>query len=545
MRNHALKICALVLLAGCKPPPLGDQTITSVQDNSAPTGFVSGRVLDAANGQAVSGAVITALADGPVTATTDAAGLYRLGPLPAGSYTVFFEGPGFVKRFADAIIGSASSQFPVGNTVVTLDIDLSRPNATASGQVLTNTGRVATGATLYLDLRSSGSDLVATTQADANGKFTFSGLPGAAFGQPVTILVAPYDENTDGVPDYGAISRTFSLFPGFTTYNTLTLFALGVQLVTSNVSDADLLPNEALTLTFSGKLKPNQSTVTLFRNAGGVQVGATLTWDADDTTATLTPVGGNLVEGQSYYVLYNVKAVNGAATTNSISFVVRPPAGAPPLGTVAAFRVTVPLTFDSSLNSVTLAWSALANAGGYRIYGKDTATASAYLLLSSLASGLSTTATVNLSLFDSISGDTFTTPLGHHNHVRLAIVATDRVGNETPFATAATIELSDGVAPTIFSAQQTVGSANNQVGGAPATVQYQVFFSELMSTDVLPQVVLPNASTSAVWAWTAANRGTFTITVPPGIDGRGTLSVTAGVDTSSNAQAASFDASLQ
>ena len=142
------------------------------------------------------------------------------------------------------------------------------------------------------------------------------------------------------------------------------------------------------------------------------------------------------------------------------------------------------------------------------------------------------------------SRDAFTTPLGHHNRVKLAIVAIDRVGNETPFATAATLELSDGVAPTVLFAQQIVGTANNSSGGASAIVQYQVSFSELMDNAAMPQVVLPNGATSAIWAWSSANRGTFTITIPAGIDGRGTLSFTSGVDTSGNAQAATFDASL-
>ena len=47
-------------------------------------------------------------------------------------------------------------------------------------------------------------------------------------------------------------------------------------------------------------------------------------------------------------------------------------------------------------------------------------------------------------------------------------------------ATAATLELSDGVAPTVLFAQQIVGTANNSSGGASAIVQYQVSFSELM-----------------------------------------------------------------
>jgi methionine-rich copper-binding protein CopC len=542
---RGVTLSSLVLLLSCGPAPLAEQKLINVQENSAPTGFVSGRVLSASDGTPVAGAIVSTFADGSVSTQTDANGLYRLGPIPGGSYTVFFAGDGFLKRFFDVVVGSPNAQFPVGNTVVTLDVDLHRADATIEGQVITNTGRIAEGATLYLDLRSSGFELVTSTTTDANGRFQFTGLPGAAFGQSVTVLVAPYDDNADGVPEYNASSRAFALFPGFTTYQTITLTALGVQLVTSNIQDQELQPDEAISLTFSGAIRTNQSTVTLFRNSGSVQIGARLAWDPTSTIATLTPVGGALVEGQQYYVTYTVRAVNGATTTNSLNFTVRPPVGTAPLGAVTNFRVTNPATTDSGLSTLSLAWNALADAAGYRIYGKDSAVGSAYLLLGNISSGLSTSTTVNLTLFDSISGDAFTTPLGHHNRVSLTIVATDRVGNETPFALAPVIELADNVAPTVSNGVQLVGSANNLTGGSPATVQFQVFFSELMSVETPPELTLPHAATSAVWSWSSGNRGTFTITIPPGIDGRGMLSVRSGVDTSDNAQAAAFDGALQ
>ncbi len=541
-------VIPFVVLFACAcggPIPKGDYKVVNVQENSLPTGFVAGRVLNAADGLPVAGATITTFVDGPVTAITDSNGLYKVGPIPAGNYTVFCEAMGYLKRSFPVVVASGNTMFPVGNTVVTLDIDLARPDATIEGQVLTNTGQIAKGASLYIDLRSSGTELVTSTKTDQNGKFKFSGMPGAAFGQFVTVLIAPYDDNADGVPDYSETQRGFSLFPGFTTYNTITLFALGVQLVTSNVSDADLKPTEAITLTFNGTVRTNQSVVTLFRSSGNVQVGATVVWDATNTTATLTPVGGPLVEGQNYFVNFTVRAANGAATSGSLPFVVRPAQGAPPLGSVKNFRVLLPAMTDSGLLNATVAWDPLLNAGGYRVYGKDSATASAYLLLSTVISGLTTQANVNLALFDSVAGDSFTTPLGHKNKVTLAIVATDRLGNETPFLTAATIELADNVNPTVSSATQINGSANNLTGGSAATVVYQVFFSEVMATDTLPQIILPNAATSAVWAWSSANRGNITVTVPAGLDGRGTLSIAGAKDTCDLSQSVAFDGPLQ
>lgn len=539
------QVGVFLLLAACggASPPAGKQT--SVQENSNPTGFVAGRILDSGDGKPVAGAIITTFADGSVSASSDSNGLYKLGPLPLGNYTVFFEGPGFLKRAFPVQLTNTGGMFPVGNTVATLDVDMAHPNATIEGQVLTNTGQIAKGATLYIDLRQQNYDVVQTLKTDENGKFKFSGMPGAAFGEFVQVLVAPFDENGDGIPDYSSTSRSYTLFPGFSTYNTISLFALGVTLVTSNISDQDLLPNEAITMSFSGAVRPNQSTITLFRNSGSVQVGASLVWDAANTNATLTPVGGPLVEGQNYYVLYSVRAVNGAQTTNTITFVARPAAGAPPLASVGNFRLVSPVGADSGTVSVSVAWDPVQNAGGYRIYGKDAATASAYLLLTTVQSGLTTTATPSISLFDSVLGDSFNTPLGHKNKVKLAIVATDRLGNETSILMAATLDLADVVAPTVSSAFQNTGTANNLTGGSAATVTYVVTFSEVMATDTQPQITLPNAATSAVWAWTSANRGTFTITVPAGVDGRGTISVNGGKDTCDLAQAVAWDGALQ
>jgi len=547
MRRSLMSLGLLVLAACGGPEGKSDYTVTNIQENSKPTGFIVGRILDAADGKPVVGATITVQDATAVTVISDANGGYRMGPIPAGSFRVLYQAGGYLKRSFNVTIGGTNGarEFPVGNAVVTQDVDMARPDATIEGQVLTNTGAIAKGAQLFIDLRESGFELVVTAKTDENGKFKISGLPGAAFGQFVTMFIAPYDENDDGSPDYNSQQRSFSLFPGATTYSTITLFALGLQLVTSNVSDNDLLPTEAITLTFSGAARTNQSTITLTRNVGNVQVGTTVKWDETKTTATLTPVGGPLVEGQAYLVNYNVRATNGAATNSQLTFVVRPPGGLPPLGTVKGFRMTSPVAADSTSVTVTLAWDALANAGGYRVYGRDSTTASAYLLVSSVQSGLTTQASMNIALFDSISGDPFLTPMGHKNKVSLSIVAVDRVGNETSFATTSTLELADTVPPTVSNLTQLSGSAFNVNGASAATVVLQVTFSEPMATEVLPQVVLPHPATSAVFAWSTANRGNVIITVPAGLDGRGTVTISGAKDTNDLSQLISFDSPLQ
>lgn len=546
VRGGVAAVAAAVMLVACgsgTTSPSGKQTM--VQENSSPAGFIAGRVRDASDGKPIAGALVTTLSDATVSAASDPNGLFKLGPLPLGTYVVFFEGPGFIKRAFPVTLVSTGGMFPVGNSIVTLDVDMARGDAVIEGQVLTSTGNVAKGASLFVDLRQQNYDVVATTKADENGKFRFAGMPGSAFGEFVQVQVAPFDENGDGVPDYSQGQRTYTLFPATTTYNTISLFALGVTLVTSNISDTDLLPTESISLTFSGSVRTGQSTVTLIRNAGSVLVGTMLSWDATNSIATLTPVGGPLVEGQAYQVSYAVRAVNGALSQSTLQFTCRPPGGQPPLGSVNNFRLTSVAMPDSQTQTVSVAWDPVMGAGGYRIYGKDTAMGSAYLLLTTISSGLQTTATPSLFNFDSIASDGFTTPLGHKNKVKLAIVATDRLFNETSFMTAGTIELVDVTPPTVASAFQQSGSAGNLTGGSAATVVYVVNFSEPMNPDAQPQIILPNATTSAVWAWTSVVRGQFTITVPAGVDGRGMVQITSGKDTNDLVQMAAWDGPLQ
>ena len=93
-------VAAAFFLVACggTVPPKGDYKFVNVQENSSPMGFVSGRVLDTANGKPIAGALISTFVETTVSAASDASGLYRLGPIPAGNYTVFCEVPGYVKR---------------------------------------------------------------------------------------------------------------------------------------------------------------------------------------------------------------------------------------------------------------------------------------------------------------------------------------------------------------------------------------------------------------------------------------------------------------
>jgi hypothetical protein len=530
MRPFLSAACA-VALAACGSGPAASQMITNVQQNSEPKGTVEGRITDAATGAGVPGATVTVYAGMPVTAMSDMTGRYSLGPLAAGSsYDVYFEAPGYVRRILSADLTGAAGNYPVGNAVATVDVDMSKGDATLSVLVLTSTGKVAAGAQVFADLRGLGYDLLLSSKTDASGKVTLMNVPGTASGLNITVNVAPFDENMDGMPDYTASSTSFRMYPGFTTTGTITLSSVGVTLTQSNISDGDLAPTDPITLTFASTIAVNQSTITLRSNQTGLNIGATQTWDSTTTQLTFTPVG-TLIIGQSYTLSYTVRSTSGAQSSNSIGFTVRPSSTATPPGAVANLHVTSPgmMKYDYSTSNVTLAWDPLMDAGGYRIYAKDTLQNPAYLALTTINNGTTTTQSVNLSAYFGQPG----APLGFSNHITIAVVALDKAGNEAPLTMASTVDLTDNTIPVLSFASEG-GFANNAGSATAKMITYSLNFTEPMLPSVTPQLALGNAAVTATFAWQSTTVGVFTLTVPPMTDGTGPTMVSGAKDTSGN-----------
>lgn len=532
MRATLIAVC--VVVSGC-----GSST---TQGNSQPEGYISGRVLDAATGMPAAGVEVSTFANTKeVTTTTDMDGRYQLGPVPAGSYTVFAEAAGFVRRiFTGVIIAGAAGNFPTGNVVLTRDFDMSKGDATIDGTVTTSTTAPAKEASVFIDLRPVGFDVVASAKTDMAGKFRFPNLPGAASGVAVVVNVAPHDENADGLPDYSSGQRTYTLFPGFTATGAITISAVGIPVLSSNIADGELGPMESIVLSFGAQVRPAQSTFTLTR--GGFQIGLEVTWDAGDTTVTVKPAGGPLLEGQNHQFSFTVRGVNTSQSSGNQSFVVRSGTATPPAN-VTNLRVTNPpmMQYDSTVNSVSIAWDAVTGVTGYRVYGKDTQTNPAFIMLQQFSS-TSITGSLSLSgVFGSSSG-----PLSAGNKVTLAIVALGTAMNEGPLAMAPTVELSDNVAPTVISANQQsgFGQLNNTLGSNPVTATYRVSFSEQMLQAAMPVLQPSDARVTATFMWSSSSVGTFTITVPPGANGQGPIGINGGRDTSNNAQAMAYMGSL-
>ena len=164
-------------------------------------GFVAGQVVDRA-GQPIAGAVagvrwmtrpdwdesLRLMGAGP-TATTDARGQFRLGPLPAGAAVVLAaQHP----RYA-AMVGG-SEPIPTGTEDIVLTL---APPGAVVGRVLLTDGRPA--ARVPVHCQGIGAEL--TTETDAGGQFRFGGLPGPG-RRPGRRAISPYRPGrwTEGRP---------------------------------------------------------------------------------------------------------------------------------------------------------------------------------------------------------------------------------------------------------------------------------------------------------------------------------------------------------
>lgn len=525
--------CVCLFVAACGGG--AGQTVTNVQQNSTPTGFVEGRVVDAATGAPIANAVVNTYANGNVSATTDEAGRYRLGPIPAGSsYTLFVQLEGYVKRMFFIGINGSAGNYPVGNVVVTQDLEMSAANAGVEGQVLTNTGRAAVNASVYLDLRDDNYDLIVTAKTDMAGKFKLTGLPSSAGGLNVNVIVPPFDDNGDGAPDYNQGSRNLNLYPGYTSPAVVNLNALSLQVATSSLSSGEISPSDAITFEFTTPIDTATADFSLVQNGGGYEVAVNATWTGN-TKVTLTPVGGPLAPNMNYYVFVELRALNGSSFSNSYNFNVRGTTTVP-TGTVTNFKITSPgmMMYDSQLSVVNLSWDPMPMVGGYKIYVRSEKRYQSYLLLRSMNAS-QTNESIYFSTFDSDDTDDYNTPLGNSNKVKFVIVPTDSQGNHGPLDTAASIEINDTVLPRLTSGSQNSGSANNTSGTMPSTVTYVVYFSEPMLFSATPAITLP-AMVTAKFQWNNEVQGTYTLTIPAGVNGTGAVTVNGAKDTSNNVQ---------
>jgi protocatechuate 3,4-dioxygenase beta subunit len=227
---------ATVVTLGSTPPPAIVMTLPKLA-------HVTGTVTDG-GGDALSGVTveITKAAGyvGQHQATTDAHGRYDLGYVQAGSRTIHAYGTGDLAAAYDEVTVAAS-----GNQ--TVDLVLDQEPATLEGTLTDKaTGLPISFATVDLALWPAGLAL-ASTQADADGHYSFTGL--AAGGYRIWVA----DDLVEGSSGLVVDSGDTTVTAGATTVEDLTLEAVhspGPHTVSGTVTDTqgDPLPGIRVSL---------------------------------------------------------------------------------------------------------------------------------------------------------------------------------------------------------------------------------------------------------------------------------------------------------
>ncbi|HEX9483976.1 MAG TPA: carboxypeptidase regulatory-like domain-containing protein, partial [Gemmatimonadaceae bacterium] len=282
----------------------GLRTITTV---TSALGTMSGNVVTAANGAAVTGATVTI--DGTIDSTvTDSAGNFSFN-VPVGNYTVTAVKNGFLPESSTAFTVTAGASVPVGT------IKLSVAPSTITGTVVSSLGGNVAGATVAF------SGTTATASTDSRGIFSIT-LPAGTF--TATITAGGYTSQT---------TPPFTTQPGQAySLGTITLAAIPATVngtVTSSTGGA--VAGATVTASggpsgasHNGRIKTLANGTSTTTDASG---NFTLSLAAGTYTLTISKAGfGSLTTSQF---------TAGAGTTFSIGTVV-----IDPLGTIIGQVVT-------------------------------------------------------------------------------------------------------------------------------------------------------------------------------------------------------------
>lgn len=539
--SSAVAITAL-LAFGCGGPPPPETTINE-QANVLPRGAIHGRVTDAMTGAPLGGVTVRTFASAALNATTGADGFYIINDVPAGStYTVYFELDGYVRGVANAALLGAVGDFPAGNAVATRNLVMSRADSNLKGYVFGAQGKPAAGATVVVDLRSLGFDLVASTKAGPNGAYDLGGLPGFPAGLDAQVAVPPYDENGDGAPEYDLSVATIRLFSASTSFRVISIAPNGVGILSTNLADGDLAPADPINITFTAPMNVNLTTATLRNTSRNLNVAITRSWENEIALGIRAAGGTALSEADNHELTLNAVAQNGGTLSVTIPFKVRSSTTTVNPAVVAGTRIDSPTTYDWTTAGYSLSWTATSGATGYRVYVRDSTNNPSFVQVGNVV-GSSPLPTASVTLpngYDTFTADGVFTPLSFGNKVTFAVVSLDRYGNEGSLANANTVQVGDNLGPNVTQLTQT-GNANNLTGAA-TTLRINLTFNEYMDVATNPTLSITTGAlagaTTASWTWNASlTSGYFTLNIPANTDGRGNFSVLGAKDSSGNPMA--------
>jgi protocatechuate 3,4-dioxygenase beta subunit len=246
--------------------PVGASTTVAVMLNG--TGSVTGTAYDSAGNPTAGTVVLNGAGSAYYIYTTTAAadGTFSFAVVPAGAFTAMLTATenGFT------LYGMTSGTVqPYGTTAITIS---TQPSGTVSGQVFHSDG-VTPDAGAQVTLTGTGSSGTVTVVADANGNYSFSGVPIGSFTLSVTDPVTS---------DRGAASGTLTT-NGQTLTENITLNGVGSVTVNVNYAAGGTVPNAAVTLmgtgpfggSYTGSTGPTGSYTFPYVLAGSFMVSAT------------------------------------------------------------------------------------------------------------------------------------------------------------------------------------------------------------------------------------------------------------------------------
>jgi hypothetical protein len=264
-------------------------------------------------------------------------------------------------------------------------------------------------------------------------------------------------------------------------------------------------------------------------------VATTYSLSPDQHTVIVHPT--HRLEPDTRYQLYlTVYGFAGELAANSVSFWTVSDATMPVAVTGFALDMGPGWHADWNTTSMTFRWNTQSGVDGYRVYARDTAAKTDFVLVKTVAANEAVTyqtTTVNLAtapfntIFDVYEGDGIQTPFTAGRDVIFQIAAYNDAGEGT-FSTAVTV--SDQTAPTGALGSQS-GTANNTAGTEPDTITVRLTASEYLNFDRPPvwemqeaggdpAYHLPPSALSFEWDANVMG-GTITLIIPTGHDASG------------------------
>ena len=529
---------ALLLAAGaaCGSNRVNDNVDHQIQEPSNPTGSIVGRIVDAQNNSALAGVTVmvyTVSSGGALTeveATSNADGVYALIGIPAGTeYAVYYSLTGYATRIVDVYLTDSAGQFPQGNVLVEVDMEMYAANATIAGVVMTASGTPAQGAVVSIDLRGNNVDFVATATTDAQGNYSLSGVP--ALNQSFRAYVWAFDADSDGLHDYYEQNRWVAPYPGMTTTADFILNPMPIYLVGTDIVNWEHPADSPLHFTFNRPVDLAGSAFWLWDDS---EIAVSLALDATGKQLIVSPAGAtSLPVGQWFEFEFDVRATNGATTDEwDEFFTIAAPYS---LGDVTGLTIA-PSVGDWDTRQYTLYWDPMPGALGFTIYARDDAHNPTFVQLGSASAGSQPSYGFTLpDSFDARKDDGWIIPLTDSTSVSFAVVPYDAYYRGGDLMAATTASVADGIAPSIVDIFY-VGTANNSVNSNPAQLAIYIGYSEFMASGVTPTLTLPAGCSSYTYTQDPSDfSGVFRITVPGTTDCRGDFTISGHQDSSGNA----------